>query len=552
MNYVLILVLLSVSYSLATISKQKINSSITTCPEWYLTQFKNQQKCASTGLVPENFNTGAVIISDNEVSGSIDKGSNFATSIVTRIINTWKSDRTNGIIPLLILPVRAETIKKIASVIEKDRDMSSEERSKWKSALVQIGNANSYQWQQDYMQPYVNPKTGTTEIRPVKNYGIDRGDNWVDSLPQQITSNPVIAACGIKLGEPINELNNPDKDIVSGSYGGNIEGYPGGLCLLGDDSFLDNKESTSWQKYAKEICPTANQNDPTDKVIKVPTSWLRVGHADEIMKVVKDPQNKAPCDYAVVVASPAKAIELLNQKPDEEFINFSNKGIDKENLSKMKNWEGFLYICRAINFSKDHVNPNNTDSPRNKVKGTHFFKKIIDTIINTSYAQAVLLDGPPPSYCDIGKVKNADVAKIFKDPNNPLGIYNDLVAQKIKGLIVELKARNEAIGCKDTKILELPDLFYSDVDPIKKADNTYELPLGTGLSLFPNPTNSISVNNSVITPQQFNKSFEKSITDSYKEIHLGVEFVDSFESAHMKNGNLHCSTNTIHFCGKGN
>ena len=86
---------------------------------------------------------------------------------------------------------------------------------------------------------------------------------------------------------------------------------------------------------------------------------------------------------------------------------------------------------------------------------------------------------------------------------------------------------------------------------IVQGKNGMELPNAMGLSILPNPTNAISVNDTIITPDPSNAAFKKYLEEEYRKRGLNPEFVDTWDYAHQGSGNLHCATNTNHICRPG-
>lgn len=87
---------------------------------------------------------------------------------------------------------------------------------------------------------------------------------------------------------------------------------------MGDDDF----DSEEWLLYADQICPAGSDNR-----IKVPTSFLSVGHTDELIKVfikvLRNNNFRPPCNFSIGISSPQKALDLLRRNPKLAFINFN-------------------------------------------------------------------------------------------------------------------------------------------------------------------------------------------------------------------------------------
>lgn len=290
------------------------------CPEWLTQKAKDIPTCPKGKLLSENYPAAAVIVSDVGTGGS-----SFVADTVKKILIASKDK-----IPLLILPVARETIKEIRTEID-TLPITEEQKQNYKKYIRSIPVPNNYKWQQDYMQSFIDPSNGKIELRRVQGYH----DQEISDLTTLISV--VYGSCGIQIG-PVLE----NKEMKAGHAGGNIEALPQGICLLGDDHLSKNE----WNEYSKQVC----NNNPDDK-IKVPTSWLKVGHTDEIIKVVRNKKALPPCDFSVVIASPNKAMELLKESKKEKFLDFSNApNSTPESLLKNRfKTRALMSFCRKRN-----------------------------------------------------------------------------------------------------------------------------------------------------------------------------------------------------------
>lgn len=93
----------------------------------------------------------------------------------------------------------------------------------------------------------------------------------------------------------------PEAPATASSGAGNVEALPGGLLLLG--STVGDAMARFWLERGH-----------AGRHVRLDTSWLAVGHVDEIVShVVTGP---GPCDFALVRASPGRALALVEADPD--------------------------------------------------------------------------------------------------------------------------------------------------------------------------------------------------------------------------------------------
>lgn len=295
-------------------------SSYAQCPSWLATRSLDLPLCpekSGSSLVPETFPVGAVVVSDRGAR----EDTNFTRDVVEKVLMGAGKNT-----PLIILPVSDETMDRIRIRIN-SLSVSSQQKEKWKASLLQVP-ARGYTWQQDYMQAFVNPQTGQVVLREVQNYG--RHDDSFSKIAE------ATKACGFIQGP-----QRTNSGLVNGNMGGNIEALPPGICLLGDDHF---KDETAYTEYANQIC----SSNPEDR-IKVPTSWLKVGHTDEIMKIVRNKNQHAPCDFSIVLASPKKGLELLRKNGQGQFLNFLSKSDSSARdlaIRRSNEYRGLRLVCR--------------------------------------------------------------------------------------------------------------------------------------------------------------------------------------------------------------
>jgi hypothetical protein len=517
---------LSLALGLSIPSAQADSSA---CPSWV--KDANLPECPPSGMISENYPTAVVVVSDRGFGTGIDPS--FTRSVVEKVLVAAEKNS-----PMILLPVTQETYDSVVASIRAMK-IPKATKDRYIASLVHLNN-DSYTWQQDYQQAFINPNTGRPLLRPVDSYvGQVVTKDEFSHITDQLKS------CGYETGPPMVPQTITDSRgtrLPTGAYGGNIEALPGGICAVGSDNF----QGTGWKDYTDQFCG-ANR-------LQTPTSWLAIGHTDEIMKVVKDSHQKPPCDFAVTIASPRKAIEVLKKHPKDPFISLPDdeKNIDRQGiLDKYHSTEALSTLCQTyLEDLKNHGTPNEEkDHPSTPTEGFNFN---IFRFLQVAHAR-VAIDpmAPAPTSEDEFKqcigMTNADVVRLLSQDND-FKKYNDLVQKQMDDLKnnVQIKMAKSFPSCK-ASIIEMPDLFYGGPVVIKD-DGSMELPNNSGLSILPNPTNAISVGNTVISPEPYNNAFKQSAQETYKSLGGKSNFVDTFDYAHTGQGNLHCSTNTFHVC----
>lgn len=505
-------------------------SSADVCPPWLKNERAQLPPCPEGGLIPETYPVGAVVVSDNAFNfADADKrDGEFTADVVEKVLTAAGPSH-----PLLILAVSDSTLKTVQSRIDK-MPVSRELKEQYKKSIVRTPTA--YTWQQDYFQPTLDPKTGGTALRRVQGYDELRGSSF-----QQIADAGL--PCGFAKGPDLvmDELRN-------GHMGGNIETLPAGICLLGEDSL---RAQGRWEKYADQVCRRGAENR-----IRVPTSWLEVGHTDEIMKVVRNKTAPAPCDFSVVLASPQKALELLRQNPKDKFMDFFGaRGGSPQEIARRRSREhwGLFSLCEEVQKAQGSSSAPDRSTPnKGGAEGVRGFFDWKQLFVVKAWAEIAIVPSAPKEEVsarpeDCANMTNEDVLRVFSG-SHPLQIYNNLVQAQMDSLKNEVTRKLKAkLPQCSIDFIEAPDLFEGG-SPVENAKGGYTLPEGMGASLLPNPTNAISVNDSVIAPDPSNAAFRKYMESEYKKRGLRAQFVDTFDYAHVGGGNLHCATNTIHVC----
>ena len=333
--------------------------------------------------------------------------------------------------------------------------------------------------------------------------------------------------------------------------GGNVEGAPGGFCLIGDNLS---------KNLASSFC------GKEDNIIQLQTSWLSVGHVDEIFKILPSKfQDGRPkeCQFTLMAASPTKAFELM-QSPKGKNIAYnsiSNNLTKDEELEfrKARSGEsrynfGSSLICNFIQNAiiDGSYNPN-TDSNRFRQNSKSIKSVFIDLIFKKAFAAASPIENStiPQFKCEdhIDKIPNDIIYQgIAKDKNLfnlNIQIQNSIDSDK---RLIKSKILSRLPQCeKYFDELDVPNLFYGSA-PIELDGKMY-LPIGGDADSFlPNPTNSVLMNRTILLSESGNSVFDSFVESELEKRQLKTERIDSWDYAHVGNGNIHCSSHSIPFC----
>jgi hypothetical protein len=155
------------------------------------------------------------------------------------------------------------------------------------------------------------------------------------------------------------------------------------------------------------------------------------------------------------------------------------------------------------------------------------------------------------SICErnIDTITNMEFRDAFNN-SQTLVEYNRLVQEKMDAIEREILDRVFARlpQCRAfVRVVKVPDLFYGH--GMENNDGSFSLPIeGNGGSIFPNPTNSVISNNTILFSDPQNGSFREYLQRESASLGLSSSFLDTWDYAHLGDGNLHCSSHTIPYC----
>jgi hypothetical protein len=125
----------------------------------------------------------------------------------------------------------------------------------------------------------------------------------------------------------------------SHNFGGNIEvgpphaKAPGGVIVVGNRTSPQPDGSTATDMDPELLAFLRGQSRGGQRVLEVDTSWLDVGHVDEMLAFVPDLRNPQSLPGAVLRASPFIAFRLIDAARQEFLL-----GLSPGELTRYKNW----------------------------------------------------------------------------------------------------------------------------------------------------------------------------------------------------------------------
>lgn len=370
-------------------------------------------------------------------------------------------------------------------------------------------------WMQDSFQfATVNGKPAIYQLEHFREQGSDFENRLACELAKK---------CDIPYYIPPDMVDPTNKDLNSLNSGGNLEILPGGTFYTGiikTDGFDRNLPGgekvpfrTKFQEIQKKSLETSG-----NKVLELDTSFLSVGHVDEIINIVKT-NKPSPCDYAVLLASPKKAFDLMEES--------ANKITKKSTFIRLQDFIFPVAHAQLVPLVLPTENKctrnsyyNLSDRGRNQIMNS----KEVDTIYND-----YCIDGEP-----IESYVTSNEFQILKRENllqsEPANIAKIMEENK-KALIEELKSSTQ---CESPQVIEIPVFFRNGLSYTPDLVNgVVETPPGS-------PSN-------VYLPRTYFKPFDDYVRGELSKFGVDTNFVHDM-GYHLQQGEVHCGTNTARIC----
>lgn len=404
------------------------------------------------------------------------------------------------------------------------RNATVDQREKWSQALTNI-DAIDFQWMQDFMISRVDSETGKNSLAPIEPMGLIYGNPRVMQMVYSSVSESVGKNCDVSAGLPLKDPSM-GKDFgtpgvnPSGFGGGNIEGGPAGLCIVGQDHLT----TETVEAYSKLACGQGT-------VVNAPTSWLQVGHADEIGTTVRF--GPGPCDEAYLITSPRQALKVLRANPKELAFPHLDKVISGTWIGHEIGYDE----CYAM-FDLMAGVLENTEPPKSTTE-LRFIPQAYAKFESKSHPGGLTSD----ELVACGHMTNLQLAQIYQ---SLYGKYMATVQKELDEFASTLatewkKARPECAP----NIIEIPALYRARSWPVGPMGK--ERVITRGFPIHLPPVNGLQMGQTLMMPDPKNIAFQKDIRERLKILKLNAKFFDT-ERSNKNGGNLHCLTNTIRYC----
>ncbi len=502
-------------------------------------------------LLDETYPTQAFVISNAPQINS-KESLEMTQKFINKIIKSYNYENVPQIIMAIDMGDEFADFKNETKLELTNNNIS---KNKIEKILNQITLApiSNFPWQQDYFEAFVDLKTGAPVIKQMYSYGIVQDDAGIQIAKAGETCNMQI---GKQLKQDMSFYTGPhlndNKSIPGGEMGGNIEGAPGGFCLIGDNL---------GKSVALQVC------NEEDNIIQVKTSWLLVGHVDEIFKIIpthfKD-ERPLECEFSVMSASPKKALELMKDPKLGQilFTEFNNPDSDSEELKYSRTNirdAGNFFLCQYV--EEAMRNRPKTKKVTSNLKNLMMSSLLLnvakaDEVSMQEFLKSITQDANKmaafTTSCsqNFDKVTNFELQAVMLT-DSKFTKFNSAIDESIRKdrELIKNKILSRLPQCtKWYNEIEVPNLFYGD-SAIETADKKLALSLpGTAGSFLPNPTNSVLMNKTILFPDTGNKLFNQYLSQEMAKKNMLSDFISTWDYGHVENGNIHCVSHSIQHC----
>lgn len=515
-----------------------INTYAADCPNYQLAP-----KCPNTGIkiLDETYPTQSFVISAPPGTGVSQQFDKVPSEFAMTIMESYDFKNVPQIIIVSDNLVSFEEIKTSIKQTLKKNKHSDKEIEKM---LGQLSHANApwYTFMQDPFISTFNESTGRPQVSSFESFNKQKNHKMVrtDQITAGIANS--ISKCGGSLAAT---LSQDLTSIGSSEMGGNIQALPGGICLVGNNL---------GETISNKIC-----GDPRN-IFKANVTWLEVGHVDEILKVIPTHNRDGrpnECQFAILSASPKKALDLLSQASylKRKYFNFPIN-LDKKELFKQK-----MAKCSSPSQLIEY-----TDNISKKKFKEIFFKekneetKIKSVFLKFVFPLAVADDAQSVYECEesetigcyndagnsviyaktcvsqVEEMTNEDFLKEFNSDQRTAKFNKDIsnaIEEDVRQL--EIRILERLPQCKPyLKNISVPNLFYFSM----RSANSFN----------PNPTNAVIANKSLIFSDTLSEAFNSYLLEEVAKVGLKGKMIDTWEFAHIGGGELHCATHSLNYC----
>lgn len=499
-------------------------------------------------------------------------------------------------VPYIIYPVRSGDLTTLRSELERDLVAAGVPRERARGLLnerLRSVDMDPYTWQQDYFEASFNPRTGQPQVRYAEVYGT----HWEGSRAsaEAIARAPV---CQISQGRDLQsfsegkdteELARGVSPTPAGEYGGNIEGLPGGLCLVGNNQR---------EAFSTQIC------GPAENIVRAEVNWLEVGHVDEVFKVVpRSASDGRPpeCAFSILAADTELGLSLLGEDavartpvldrsldPSITQLSEAPPQFSRSNRVRMPVAQSPAYriFCGILD-----AREGGGGSPEG-TRGSGVRSVLNRILLDSAFAQGqkrrrertapreITVEGKP----DAPSSASSEDERIFQCLRNSRNVshrdfsaalqtgseyaalraYNQKIQQAMnrsketiyQAILGRLPQCRSFFPTTESLFTKVPN-YFSPPDPRNVAAHvdpaTGELlqPGAEAMSLFPNPTNGVLLNRSLLLPGPVPRGYQDYLQRTLTGLGLTGVPMDTWDYAHAGSGNLHCSSHTLPYCRPG-
>lgn len=467
-----------------------IDASTPLCPE-------------GASQIPDNYPPAGIVISQNTERPTKET--------INLVVDILKSGTESKKPPQIFLLGQYELYDKIIAQIN-ELNLTPQQKIKAKNSIsFKHFYVPTAPWNQDYIHTRIGPGGGEIDIRYLEGYEQrylkDNSQKNLAStpLPEFIDIVSMANQCNVRRSENnqtrfksifygMHSVSLDTSGNLSGRYGGNTIGLPSGYCAVGTADF-PNTESLN--AHVKKVC--------NGQSLILPTSWLQVGHVDEILTVLPKPihtvnTNQIPeveCTQHFAIASPREFLKILRKNKKDLFLQFSSELSHNEVLRRLdKSFELRDGICRVTSF-------NDWPALEECLKLTH--ENVLEII------------------------EKGTLGKINQHAQEQIDIIKKMVSDNM------LQASK---SCK-VQFLEVPVLFHGMINENNELKNA--------TSILPNIVNLISIPSKLYLPNPQLETIKTAVSKQFSSTGFSFNFIDTFNE-NIAGGNLHCTTKVFRYC----
>ena len=267
-------------------------------------------------------------------------------------------------------------------------------------------------------------------------------------------------------------------NAVHGTVGGNFERWPYSVGVIGSSDFVSESAALAFshQFFSKQ-----------DKIIVLPTSWLNIGHMDEVVRLVRYQQG-AKCELTFLINDTSLALKLLQKSKDLYFLDEMEYGQSRfSEIGTMKE------IC------------------------AHDQYKCSTGLLNS---------------------KALDIFKGNKEMSLVLAEVNKSFSEIKKKITTAYKEQNPS--CK-VSFVTAPMLYLASIKDNKIQNRSAR-------AVFPSLTNGLLINNKYIVADPGNLNFRRNFTETMKKLSIEVIYVPlgkELFTGSQWDGHVHCMTQVL-------